>query len=430
MSSKKTRISVQDMHCKTCESKLEKQLRRLTGVSEVKASFSGGWVDVTYNAQLTDLVSLEKAINAAGYRTEAANGRIVKLAGIFIIAAAIFLLSSSGAFDINSELQQQLTFAALFTIGLFTSLHCVGMCGGILVSQSIADCTTNKLSALKPSLLYNLGRLSAYTLLGGLVGAIGSIFALTLAAKAVITLTAAFLMILMGLSMAGLTPFSLSFPPSWRQRLPQSNRPFLIGLLNALMPCGPLQTMQLYALGTGSFAAGAISMLAFSLGTVPLMLFFGFFAGFINKSYSSQIVRFSGVLVIALGLVMANRGLSLAGVNLLAAGTPGTLPSTKSSTALHSKAELQDGVQILRMAATRMGYTPNVLYVQKGIPVKWVVSGEQVTSCNNEIIVPSMKIEQKLKRGETVIDFIPQDRDIPFSCWMGMLRGVIKVVDK
>jgi plastocyanin domain-containing protein len=68
--------------------------------------------------------------------------------------------------------------------------------------------------------------------------------------------------------------------------------------------------------------------------------------------------------------------------------------------------------------------------VQKGIPVKWVVSGEQVTSCNNEIIVPSMKIEQKLKRGETVINFVPQDRDIPFSCWMGMLRGVIKVVDK
>jgi copper chaperone CopZ len=66
------------MHCKTCETRLEKQLRRLTGVSEAKASFSGGWVDVTYNAQLTDLVSLEKAINAAGYRTEAANGRIVK----------------------------------------------------------------------------------------------------------------------------------------------------------------------------------------------------------------------------------------------------------------------------------------------------------------------------------------------------------------
>lgn len=432
MSSKKTRISVQDMHCKACESRLEKQLRRLTGVSEAKASFSGGWVDVRYNAQLTDLIALEKAINAAGYRTGAAGGRIGKIAGIFIIAAAIFLLSSSsGTFDISSELQQQVTFAALFTMGLFTSLHCVGMCGGILVSQSIADCTTNKLSALKPSLLYNFGRLSAYTLLGGLVGAIGSVFALTLAAKAAITLTAALLMILMGLSMAGLTPFSLSLPQSWKQRLPQSKRPFVIGLLNGLMPCGPLQTMQLYALGTGSFAAGAISMLAFSLGTVPLMLFFGFFAGFINKSYTSQIVRFSGVLVIALGLVMANRGLSLAGVNLLAAGTPGTLPSTKSSTAaLHSKAELQDGVQILRMAATRMGYAPNVLYVQKGIPVKWVVSGEQVTSCNNEIIVPSMKIEQKLKRGETVINFVPQDRDIPFSCWMGMLRGVIKVVDK
>lgn len=433
MSSKKTRISVQDMHCKACEARLEKELRRLNGVSEAKASYSGGWIEVKYNAQLTDLVSLEKAISAAGYRPGATDGRIVKFAGVIIIAAAIFLLgSSSGTFDINSELQQNLTFAALFTIGLFTSFHCVGMCGGILVSQSIAQGTTNKLSALKPSVLYNIGRLSAYTLLGGLVGAIGSVFALSLTAKAAITLTAAMLMILMGLSMTGLTSVSFSLPLPWKQkqRLPQTNRPFVVGLLNGLMPCGPLQTMQLYALGTGSFAAGALSMLAFSLGTLPLMLFFGFFAGFINKSYSTQIVRFSGVLVIVLGLIMANRGLSLAGVNLLAAGTPITQTSTQKSTALHSKAELQDGVQILHMAATRTGYTPNVLYVQKGIPVKWVVSGEQVTSCNNEIIVPSMKIEQKLKRGsETVIDFTPEDRDINFSCWMGMLRGVIKVVD-
>jgi sulfite exporter TauE/SafE/plastocyanin domain-containing protein/copper chaperone CopZ len=429
MSTKQDRIAVQDMHCKSCETRVEKELRRISGVSEAKASFSGGWVEVKYNSHLTDRTALERAINHAGYRTNPAKSGTGKLAGIFFIVAAIILLSNvSDTFDIGTELKQNLTFAALFAVGLFTSLHCIGMCGGIMFSQSISTDSNNKLAALKPSILYNSGRLLAYTLLGGLVGAIGSVFSLSLAAKAGITLIAAILMIFMGLGMTGLSYFRFSFSLPWPHRLPQSNRPFVVGLLNGLMPCGPLQTMQLYALGTGSFITGALSMLAFSLGTMPLMLFFGLFTGFISKSYTTKILKFSGMLVIVLGLVMVNRGLSLAGVNLLVADTQ---PQTQSSSpsAANSKADLQEGVQILRMSATRAGYIPNVLYVQKGVPVKWIITGEQVTSCNNEIIVPSMKMQQKLKRGETTIDFTPGDKDINFSCWMGMLRGVIKVVD-
>jgi plastocyanin domain-containing protein len=94
-----------------------------------------------------------------------------------------------------------------------------------------------------------------------------------------------------------------------------------------------------------------------------------------------------------------------------------------------TKAQLSDGVQTVRVSANNSGYTPNILYVQKGVPVKWIIDGEQINSCNNEIVVPSLNIKKKLSSGENIIEITPQDQDISFSCWMGMIKGVIKVVD-
>jgi len=89
--------------------------------------------------------------------------------------------------------------------------------------------------------------------------------------------------------------------------------PLLVGLLNGFMPCGPLQAMQLYALGTGSFIAGATSMFMFSLGTVPLMFGLGAISSIAGGKFTQKMMRISAVLVIVLGVVMFNRGLSLSG---------------------------------------------------------------------------------------------------------------------
>lgn len=437
MAHQNERIPVNGMHCSSCETVIEKELRHLKGIAEVKANFKEGWVDVKYNPKICNLTAVHGAIIEAGY-TVGRSSSSFKLAGIFMVVAAIILLSNiTDTFDIGSEVQQNLTFAALFMIGLFTSLHCIGMCGGIMFSQSLAGSSPNqgKLASLLPSLLYNLGRVIAYSLLGGLVGAVGSVFSLTPTAKATIMIIAALLMVVMGLGLAGMKMFRFSFRLPWAGLAGKTtnNRPFVVGFLNGFMPCGPLQTMQLYALGTSSFIAGATSMLAFSLGTVPLMLFFGAFTGFISKTHAQKIVRFSGVLIAALGLIMLNRGLAITGmspVNMLASTlTVDNKPTAPAATGQTNKAEIKNGVQTLRMSANRMGYVPNILYVQKGIPVKWIITGEQLNTCNNEIIVPSLKIQQRLAKGETVIEFTPGDKDINFSCWMGMIGGAIRVVD-
>src|SRR5665647_2658897 len=115
-------------------------------------------------------------------------------------------------------------------------------------------------------------------------------------------------MVVMGINMLVLIPalrrIQIHIPAGIRNKLMGKSGergPFIVGLLNGLMPCGPLQAMQLYALGTGSALAGALSMLIFSLGTVPLMFGFGAISTMLSKKFTRSILRFSAVLVVILG---------------------------------------------------------------------------------------------------------------------------------
>jgi sulfite exporter TauE/SafE len=81
------------------------------------------------------------------------------------------------------------------------------------------------------------------------------------------------------------------------------------------MPCGPLQMVQLYALGTGSVFYGASVLFIFSIGTMPVLFLFGLINTLINKNHSKIILKASAVFVLILGFVMVNRGLALSGIN-------------------------------------------------------------------------------------------------------------------
>ena len=442
MSIRSEKFKVYEMTCTSCEISVEKAVIKLEGVLNAKADYSGQFAIVKYDDKLCDLNKIKASIKKAGYSTQSSND--YKFMGILIVVAAVILLGmKTSGFDMESKLTNA-SYAVLFVVGVLTSIHCVGMCGGIMLSQSLSKESNNKFEAIKPSLLYNLGRVVSYTILGGIIGALGSVFSLSITAKAILQVFAGVFMIMMGFNMAGFSAFrkfNIKLPHAACKVKNKSGSPFIVGLLNGLMPCGPLQTMQLFALGTGSATKGALSMFMFSIGTVPLMLSFGALSGLLSKGYTKKILKFSGVLIIVLGLIMGNRGLALAGINI----NPLTALSNNSkdlstnnsngnsngdSNSNVSKAIIKDGVQVINMTADNNGYTPNEFYVQKGIPVKWIIDGKQLNSCNNAIVVKSLNKQLKLKSGENIIEFTPGDKDINFSCWMGMIRGVIKVVDK
>ena len=429
MSIKREKIKVYEMTCTSCENRVLKAIGQLEGIIDAKASYIGQFAEVEYDDEVCSPDKIKAAIKNAGYSTQ--GSKDYKFMGILIVVAAVVLLGlKTSGFDMEAKLANA-SYAVLFVVGVLTSLHCVGMCGGIMLSQSLSKESKNRFEAIQPALLYNIGRVVSYTILGGIIGALGSVFSLSIVAKSAMQIFAGVFMIIMGFNMAGFSVFKkfhIKLPFSACKIKNKSGSPFIVGILNGLMPCGPLQTMQLFALGTGSAAKGALAMFVFSIGTVPLMLTFGALSGLLSKGYTKKILKFSGVLIIVLGLIMGNRGLALAGIDT----NPMTAFASNSaapSNAYVAKATLQDDIQIINMTADNNGYSPNAFYVQKGIPVKWIIDGKEMNSCNNAIVARELNLEWKLKKGENIQEFIPGDKDINFSCWMGMIRGVIKVVD-
>lgn len=416
-------FDVYGMHCRSCESAIELEVKDLKGVSSVRANHKDSNVIVMYESELCDENKIKKAIKKAGYST--VENSITKFLGLGIIVIAMLFLSSNSlfGFDTNSLLQNTSLFM-LFVVGLLSSLHCVGMCGGIMLTQTLDkdNLLTDKKTSFNIALKYNLGRVISYTILGGIIGALGSVFSLSMKTQGLIQLIAALFMVIAGLNMFGFKLFkniNINIPFIKKGCGKDSKNPFVVGLLNGFMPCGPLQTMQLYALGTGSFVMGSLSMLAFSLGTVPLMLGFGYVSSVLSKQLSNKIFKYSGIFIIILGLSMGQRGLALTGVNMPFAGE-----LSQSSGTL---APVVDGYQEVTITANRSGYTPSSNVIKGDIPVRLTIKSEELTSCNNAMYFPQFDQYVDLSKGDVVIEINPNGQDISFTCWMGMIKGNLRV---
>lgn len=330
-----------------------------------------------------------------------------------------------------SRLGKDAGFGLVFILGILTSFHCIGMCGGIAISQTIRNKTSDEANGrwgwLVPSILYNSGRVIAYTLVGGIAGGLGRVVSFSGIWKGIVPMFGGVFMIIMGINLLGILPFlrrlNLRMPYFAAKTIQGKNNygPFYIGLLSGLMPCGPLQIVQLYALSTQSVIYGALAMFIFSLGTLPVLFSFGVLNSVLNKKHTGRILKVSAVLVIILGMVMIGRGLALSGVST---GMPANVISGDSGLA-----RIDGNIQTVVTSIQSGSYPPIV--VQKGIPVQWIIKADadNLNGCNNAITIPQYKIDKKLAEGENVIEFIPwEEGDIVYTCWMGMIKSKITVV--
>lgn len=436
-------LFIDGMTCVNCENRIERTLSKLAGMEEVKVSYTKGTAEMSFRSDRLSMEQIVIAIEDKGYHVRDSKQQEEKKMDIYhlITVTAIFLsiyllIQRFGMirfFRLFPVAREGMGYGMLFVIGLLTSVHCVAMCGGICLSQCVSKNTYNKSrkgirTTLRPSMLYNFGRVVSYTLIGGLVGALGSVISFTGTLKGIVQIIAGVFMVIMGLNILGIFPWLRKLNP----RMPKvfaskihsqkvSNRPFYIGILNGLMPCGPLQAMQLYALSTGNPIKGAFSMFLFSIGTVPLMFTFGAFSSLLSKKYTSKMMRVSAVLVMILGLFMFSSGTALSGFYL---PVPGQI-TQKSAVA-----KVEDGVQTVTTNLASGSYVP--ITVQKGIPVRWTIKAEKsnINGCNNSIIIPKYNLQMDLKQGDNIIEFTPTESGtIPYSCWMGMIRSNITVID-
>lgn len=439
------------MHCHGCEHVIEAAIKKLAGVRSVSASYPTETVVVDYDADATNFRAIRERVEQNGYRvvlTEEAKRRRSPLVRLAIIVAALAGLAGLILFDtrwISAEgepdIAQHMSLGLLFLLGILTGFHCVGMCGAFVVSYAAADARAGR-SSFVSHLAYGAGKTLSYTAIGAAFGWLGAFIAFTPMLRGVAGVAAGAFLIIFGLNMLGLFAplrrFRLGLPgplQNWvnREAGGARHRPFVIGLLNGLMiACGPLQAMYVMAAGTGSPIEGAKTLFVFGLGTLPVMLAFGALTTVLSGAVTHRLLTASGVIVVALGAVMINRGLILTGSG---ADLASVMTSWRRSAPVELAQTSQDATvapqtQTIEMEANGLGFTPSRFTLLRGVPVKWVINATEVTTCNNRIVVPSMKLEFDVKPGRQTIEFTPEKTGlIPWSCWMGMLRGEFVVVD-
>jgi sulfite exporter TauE/SafE/plastocyanin domain-containing protein len=453
------------MTCLNCRDRIEKKLKSTIGVEDAAVNFNTGSAVVTYNEPVITFDGITAAVENLGYKVlDNKTGKpVLEIIGTLVIILALYMvLRGLGMSSLTSAFplaEVGMGYGMLLIIGLVTSVHCAAMCGGINLSQCIVpavpggapaktvsgEAAEKRLKVLFPSILYNSGRIISYTIAGSIAGALGSVISLSGRFQGLVQLAAGIFMVIMGINMLGIFPWLRRFNPGLSkifsrktggQKAGEKN-PFFIGLLNGLMPCGPLQAMQLYALSTGSPLAGGLSMFLFSMGTVPLMFGLGALSSLLSSTakgpvFTRRVTQAGAVLITVMGMTMFSYGFSLSGFNFDFAERAAAMNPLASRTGGTGNAFLpvvENGVQLVN--STLSGGRYPAITVQQGFPVKWTINAPEgsINGCNNRMIIREYGIEYRFRPGENVIEFTPSKTGkFTYSCWMGMIRSSITVV--
>ncbi|EGW22824.1 urease accessory protein UreH domain-containing protein [Methylobacter tundripaludum] len=326
-------FSVTGMHCRGCEAAIESAVNELEGIRSVRADFAKEKVKVTWEDSKTSLAKIFQAIEDKGYACAPMSSpepRREKLKTVFIVSlglAGIAALLVVGALLTQGRphiprFEQGVSYGLLFVTGLLTGFHCIGMCGGFVIGYTARESEQTSPSYVMAHLKYGIGKTLSYTAMGAAFGLLGSIVTFTPYLRGIAQLVAGVFLILFGLNNLTHFRFFRMFSlrmPSFLSRFVfvksgKTSNPFVIGLLTGLMiGCGPLQAIYVLAAGTGSIVEGAKMLFVFGTGTLPVLLSFGAMTSLISHKVSQRLIALSGVIVIALGLMMFNRGLKLTG---------------------------------------------------------------------------------------------------------------------
>ena len=268
MNTESCEIRIRGMICRSCTDEVSGMLLlRTKGVVKATVSYRKAMAEVSFDPALVTPDELERRIKSLGYETgdRSLAERLLDLgcAALTVLLAWLLLRWGGASPEISGA-----NFGALFLVGLSTSPHCLGMCGGILLSACAGR--KGRKTQLGAALGYNGGRMISYTALGAVFGALGTVLTYTLSMKSMLFTMLGLVVALLGLNMWGLLPALPSLPEEQNAacHLPDKLRrqtPLLVGLLTGLMPCGALYAAWLCAMSSGSAARGAQLMLAFAL---------------------------------------------------------------------------------------------------------------------------------------------------------------------
>ncbi|MDZ4167404.1 MAG: sulfite exporter TauE/SafE family protein [Coriobacteriia bacterium] len=338
-------------------------------------------------------------------------------------------------------------FLPMLTLGLVTSLHCVSMCGPMVVTYAVKGTEDGTVAQRAvPNLAYQSAKIASYMLVGLLLGAIGSAFNLAAIRPYVMVAAGAF-MIVLALGMTGRFPWAARLtprPPRFLMRALTATRrravsdadadrsslatPITFGLLTGLMPCAPLMAAQLNAAASGSAVGGLVAMFAFGLGTAPLMLAFGTASSMIPRRIKERVMVVLAVVVLVFGVTYLNRGAMLL-------GSPVTLQAARTAvfggqTTSGGPAILgTDGVAEVPLTIANVRFVPSVIDIPADVPVRLIVDRQEANACSDQLAIPQLGVLVDLAPNATTVVELPPATagSYTLTCGMGMMSGQLRV---
>ena len=185
---------VDGMICPQCEDEIAHRLLHTRGILSCTASYRKSTVTADFDPDILSAEDIGRILAETGYPVgDGRSGRRADAIALVLVACLYFAVPALTGLVKTPSAERGVGFGALFVIGLLTGVHCIGMCGGILLAQGNA-------------LLYNGGRLLSYTLMGAVFGALGKYISYDLQVRSMLLTVSGLLVVLIGLRMWGV-PF-------------------------------------------------------------------------------------------------------------------------------------------------------------------------------------------------------------------------------
>lgn len=326
------KLHVSGTHCASCKILIEDVLSEQDFIKSSNVSLNDETVSIEAESNLApeEIANLlTETVKANGYILSVEKTVLEKKSDDVIWKAIpiglgflvlFFLLQKSGI--LNLGIGGMTTPATSFIIGLIASVSsCLAIVGGLILSLSakvVQD--ENTKTSKKQFVLFHGGRLIGFAILGGLLGLVGEAIGVNFTFSAILGILASSVMILLGLNLVGVIKKNKATLPTgifayFRKIEHATIAPLLIGVGTFFLPCGFTQSMQVSALSSGSFVSGMFIMLAFALGTLPMLALLSFSSvSFAHSKHAPLFFKSAGIVVIGLGVFALLAGLAGLGI--------------------------------------------------------------------------------------------------------------------
>ncbi len=453
------------MHCASCELLIEKRLLKEPGVKAVDASLGNGTLRIESDGRMPRVKDLNKWFEKDEYtfsETKKKETRdplvyfqdgkgiqvdkkilkkklrtFSKIAAVFFV---LYLIERTGAAQYVS-INDNSSLGVFFLFGIVAGLSsCAALVGGILLSltknwNDRYGYDAPMKTKMIPHVYFHVGRLFAYGLLGGLLGAVGKAVAFeNVTVYAAITIGVSLVMLLIGLQMAGVRwaeRFQIRMPKFVTRKVAgngakQGNQlPFAIGAGTILLPCGFTLIAQGIALTSGSAVGGALMLMMFVLGTMIPLLFIGIASikGSENPKRGRAFSFYAGIVLVLFALYNVNGQMNVLGMTSIS----DVFAKAPTENIGAKQVVNKKGEQIVNLVAKGFSYTlTSPATIQAGVPTKLVVDDQGIQGCGVFLAARGLiNGFVDLKLGENVIDLgKPKTGTYKITCSMGMVRPV------